>query len=150
MQRISCNICTYDIKSLFGYNISVDDSTRPDLVYIKMNQIINIQAAKTHLSRLVEEVLAGADIVLAKAGKPLVRMVPYKAAKSPRVGGQFAGRVSASEDCWAPDESVFGDAPLVVTATERKEVSYLDAKLHSGAHRRALKLAEGPPPAAEL
>ena len=112
-----------------------------------MNQVINIQAAKTHLSRLVEEVLEGADVVLAKAGKPLVRLVPYKAVKTPRVGGQFAGRISASEDCWAPDEFIFGDAPLVAPAKERKEVSYLDTSRLTGAQRRAQKLAEGPPPA---
>jgi len=123
--------------------------TRPDLAYYAMSQVINIQAAKTHLSRLVEEVLEGADIVLAKAGKPLVRLIPYKAAKAPRVGGQFAGRISASEDCWTPDEWVFGDTPLVASASERKEVSDLDTSLRAGAQRRALKLAKGPPSAAD-
>ena len=37
----------------------------------------NIHEAKTHLSRLVEEVAAGEEIIIAKAGKPLARLVPY-------------------------------------------------------------------------
>ena len=39
---------------------------------------VNMQSAKTHLSRLVEEAAAGADIVLAKAGRPMVRLVPFQ------------------------------------------------------------------------
>jgi prevent-host-death family protein len=77
---------------------------------------VNIQAAKTHLSRLVEEAAAGEEIILAKAGKPLVRLVPYAPARAVRVGGQLAGQFWASPDCWAPDEDVFTasiDAPLV-------------------------------------
>lgn len=61
---------------------------------------INIQAAKTHLSRLVEEVVAGEEIILAKAGKPLVRLVPYRAPGTLRQGGQFAGRIEETPDCW--------------------------------------------------
>ena len=77
---------------------------------------INIQAAKTHLSRLVDEAAAGEEIVLAKAGKPLVKLVPYQPARAVRVGGQLAGLIWATPDCWAPDEDVFAasvDAPLV-------------------------------------
>lgn len=77
---------------------------------------INIQAAKTHLSRLVEEAAAGEEIILAKAGKPLVKLVPYAPARAARVGGQLAGQIWAAPDCWAPDEDVFAasiDAPLV-------------------------------------
>jgi len=76
---------------------------------------VNIQAAKTHLSRLVEEAAAGEEIILAKAGKPLVRLVPYAPARVARIGGQLAGQIWSSPDCWAPDEDVFAasiDAPL--------------------------------------
>jgi len=45
---------------------------------------VNIQAAKTHLSRLVEEAAAGEEIVLAKAGKPVARLVPYGGAGKKR------------------------------------------------------------------
>ena len=37
---------------------------------------VNIHAAKTHLSRLVEAAAAGEEIIIAKAGKPLARLVP--------------------------------------------------------------------------
>lgn len=67
---------------------------------------INIQAAKTHLSRIVDQVANGEEIVLAKAGKPMVRMVPYQVAKKPRVGGQLKGQFWESPDCWEPDEEL--------------------------------------------
>jgi prevent-host-death family protein len=38
---------------------------------------VNIYQAKTTLSRLIEQALAGEDVVIARAGKPLVRLVPY-------------------------------------------------------------------------
>lgn len=38
--------------------------------------IVNIHEAKTHLSRLVDEVAAGAEIIIAKAGKPMARLAP--------------------------------------------------------------------------
>lgn len=69
-------------------------------------KVINIQAAKTHLSRLVEEAAAGEEIILAKAGKPLVRIVPYAAARSIRKGGQLHGKIHESGDAWAPDDSL--------------------------------------------
>jgi prevent-host-death family protein len=78
-----------------------------------METVINIQEAKTHLSRIVEDVLGGAEVVLAKAGKPLVRLIPYKASKAPRVGGQLLGQVVEAPDCWAADDDLLGDAPLV-------------------------------------
>ena len=92
-------------------NLARPDQTWSGLVM----KTINIQAAKTHLSRLVEEVVAGEQIVLAKAGKPLVRLVPYAPARAVRVGGQLAGQIWSAPDCWAPDEDVFAasiEAPL--------------------------------------
>lgn len=67
-------------------------------------ETFNIQAAKTHLSRIVERVVEGEEIVLAKAGKPLVRLVPYVAAVKPRVPGLLAGEGWEAEDCWAASE----------------------------------------------
>ncbi|MGA2206827.1 MAG: type II toxin-antitoxin system prevent-host-death family antitoxin [Terracidiphilus sp.] len=43
---------------------------------------INIHAAKTHLSRLIEEVAAGEPFVIAKAGKPMAQVIPIGASKS--------------------------------------------------------------------
>ena len=43
-----------------------------------MDKTVNIHAAKTHLSSLIAEAEAGAEIVIARAGKPAVRLVPVK------------------------------------------------------------------------
>ena len=51
---------------------------------------INMQAAKTQLSRLVEEALKGEEIILAKAGKPLVTLTPCRPRTDRRQGGQLA------------------------------------------------------------
>ncbi|MBN2576957.1 MAG: type II toxin-antitoxin system Phd/YefM family antitoxin [Deltaproteobacteria bacterium] len=45
--------------------------------------VVNIHEAKTHLSRLVARVARGESFVIAKAGKPLARVVPIKAKDSP-------------------------------------------------------------------
>ncbi len=65
---------------------------------------VNIHVAKTPLSRLIADVLAGEEVVIAKAGLPLVRLVPATSAEGPRVLGPLAGQVAESDDCWAPDE----------------------------------------------
>jgi prevent-host-death family protein len=59
---------------------------------------LNIQAAKTHLSRLVEEAAAGEEIVLAKAGKPIARLVPYRGTGKKRVLGPWKGKVRIAKD----------------------------------------------------
>jgi prevent-host-death family protein len=51
-----------------------------------MTTTVNIYDAKTHLSRLVDQAAAGEDIVIARAGKPLVRLVPVEQ-KAPRQPG---------------------------------------------------------------
>ena len=49
---------------------------------------VNIHEAKTHLSRLVERVQAGEEIIIAKAGRPAARLVPIEAAGRPiKIGG---------------------------------------------------------------
>jgi prevent-host-death family protein len=63
---------------------------------------INIHEAKTHLSRLVDEVSAGEEIVIAKAGKPLARLIPFQRRPSRRKLGALAGRFSVPDDFDAP------------------------------------------------
>ena len=64
---------------------------------------VNIQEAKTHLSRLIEEVTRGEEVVIAKAGKPMVRLVPVGSLSGPRRLGLLAGQVRETEGWWAPD-----------------------------------------------
>ena len=61
-------------------------------------KISNIHEAKSQLSRLIESALAGEEIVIAKAGKPLVRLIPYQEDKQPRKPGGWEGKVVMSDD----------------------------------------------------
>ena len=54
---------------------------------------VNIHEAKTHLSRLVEQAAAGEEIVIAKAGRPVARLVPVDQT-APRKPGLARGRVT--------------------------------------------------------
>ena len=57
-----------------------------------MSEIVNIYDAKTQLSRLVDRAAAGEDIVIARAGKPMVRLVPVTDGEAtPRKSGQLKG-----------------------------------------------------------
>lgn len=67
---------------------------------------VNIQEAKTHLSRLVEEAAGGEDVVIAKAGRPMVRLVPVSTLAGPRPLGLLADRVREAPDCWEPDPGI--------------------------------------------
>ncbi len=63
---------------------------------------VNIHQAKTHLSRLLVRVANGEEIVIAKAGKPVARLVPFGPAKGPRVPGVAAGQFKVPDDFDAP------------------------------------------------
>jgi len=59
-----------------------------------MEQTFNMHQAKTHLSRLVELVEAGEVVVIARAGRPVVRLVPYRTRVQERKPGLWKGRVT--------------------------------------------------------
>jgi prevent-host-death family protein len=65
-------------------------------------EIINVHAAKTHLSELLARVEAGEEIVLGRAGRPIARLVPYRQSLAPRRFGGWRGRVWISDDFDAP------------------------------------------------
>ncbi len=54
---------------------------------------VNIQAAKAHLSQLVEDAAAGEEIIIAKAGKPVARLCPLEQPKLKRILGQLNGKI---------------------------------------------------------
>jgi prevent-host-death family protein len=62
---------------------------------------LNLQRAKTQLSRLVDRAAAGEEIVIAKRGRPMARLVPL-APKPRRVAGVLKGKIWEAADCWAP------------------------------------------------
>jgi prevent-host-death family protein len=64
-----------------------------------MSEIIyNLYEAKTSLSRLVDRAAQGEEIILAKAGKPLAKLVPFHRSPGPRQPGGWEGRVRIAED----------------------------------------------------
>jgi len=63
---------------------------------------VNMHEAKTHLSRLVERVEAGEEIVISRAGKPVARIVAVRPPAGSRTPGRLRGRVRVSEDFDAP------------------------------------------------
>lgn len=67
---------------------------------------VNIHEAKTHLSRLVERVEGGEEIVIARAGRPVARLVAFRARTAPREPGLWRGRVRLAADFDAPDEDL--------------------------------------------
>jgi prevent-host-death family protein len=61
-------------------------------------RMVNIHSAKTHLSRLVAEVAAGEEIVIAKAGKPVARLLPFEPRREPRKPGLMKGKIWIADD----------------------------------------------------
>lgn len=61
-------------------------------------KIINIHQAKTNLSKLIEAVITGEEVVIAKAGKPLVKLIPYSEDRKSRTPGGWEGQVIMSDD----------------------------------------------------
>ena len=60
--------------------------------------IRNISEAKAELSALIEEVQKGNEIILAKAGKPVAKLVPYEGAARPRTPGALKGKIWIAPD----------------------------------------------------
>lgn len=60
--------------------------------------IVNTHEAKTHLSQLLERVAKGEEIIIAKAGKPIARLIGYRGEDRDRTGGQWKGKVRISDD----------------------------------------------------
>jgi prevent-host-death family protein len=61
-------------------------------------EIVNMHEAKTHLSRLVEKAAAGESFIIAKAGKPMVKVIPIVAAKPMRRIGSMKGQIEVPDD----------------------------------------------------
>jgi len=66
----------------------------------------NIHQAKSQLSKLLEAVLAGQEVVIAKAGKPVARLVAYKETLKPRKPGALKGKISIPDNFNDEDEEI--------------------------------------------
>ncbi len=63
---------------------------------------VNIHHAKTHFSKLLEKVQLGEEIVIAKAGTPVAKLVPIHSKPEPRILGSAKGMFRMPEDFDAP------------------------------------------------
>jgi prevent-host-death family protein len=63
---------------------------------------VNIHRAKTELSKLIGDVLAGQEVVIAKAGKPVAKLIPFRTKKKSRTPGSAKGQVVIAPDFNAP------------------------------------------------
>jgi prevent-host-death family protein len=63
---------------------------------------VNIHEAKTHLSKLLEHLKEGEEIIIAKAGEPVARLVPVKERPVKRAPGSAKGKISIAPDFDAP------------------------------------------------
>lgn len=61
-------------------------------------EIVNVHQAKTHLSKLLERVEGGEEIVIARAGKPVARLLPLQTKSGVRKPGIWKGKVSIAPD----------------------------------------------------
>lgn len=77
---------------------------------------VNIHHAKTNLSRLIVRAEAGEEVIIARAGKPAVKLVPVLAAKPRKFkAGALKGRLFVADDFLEPDlelEALFYDGPV--------------------------------------
>ena len=69
---------------------------------VGMTDTVNLYDAKTNLSKLVERAAAGEEIIIAKAGKPRAKLVPYRLGKRRRGGQNLLGITYIAEDFDAP------------------------------------------------
>ena len=60
--------------------------------------ITNISEAKAQLSALIEKVMAGQEVIIGKAGKPVARIVKYEHSEQPRKPGIMRGKIKIAED----------------------------------------------------
>lgn len=78
--------------------------------------ITNMYQAKTQLSALVDSALSGEEVIIARAGKLLVRLVPYNPSMKPRVPGLLKGKIQIPDDFDQTSEeiiSLFTDGKII-------------------------------------
>ncbi len=89
-----------------------------------MKEIVNIYAAKTHLSRLVDRVRDGDEIIIARHGRPVARLVAVEDQQPERKPGLLKGQIEIADDFDAPlpDEvlKAFYDSPIEPVAKKKR------------------------------
>ncbi len=79
-----------------------------------MNMLItNISEAKAQLSTLVEKVMAGQEVIIGKAGKPVAKLVRYEQKEKPRRSGALRGKIKIADDFDELPEDIAGAFGMV-------------------------------------
>ncbi len=90
-----------------------------------MSTQVNVHEAKTRLSQLLNRVLAGEEIIIAKAGRPIARLTPVEKPKGQRILGSAKGEIWMSDDFDAPLpedlQKLFEEGPIEPEASPGKE-----------------------------
>ena len=76
---------------------------------------VNVHEAKTHFSKLLERVTLGEEVIIAKAGTPVARLVPFDQQPKTRIFGSAKGEFTVPDDFNKPDaeiEALFNDGDL--------------------------------------
>jgi prevent-host-death family protein len=81
---------------------------------------VNIHAAKTHFSRLIERVEAGEEVVVARAGKPVAKIVPFRPEPAPRKLGLMKGVFIIPDDFDDPLPDEMFDTALFPPRRKKK------------------------------
>jgi prevent-host-death family protein len=84
--------------------LSLDDLANLANLIETMSKTVNMHEAKSTLSQLVSDVEAGEEVILARDGKPVARLVPIHAGRRRRLG-RWKGKVRMSADFDAPLEA---------------------------------------------
>lgn len=74
--------------------------------YLVMSVAVNVREAKTQLSRLLDQALAGEDVTIMRSGRPLVKLIPIASAPRPRLVGSSKGNFVVPDDF---DEPLSGE-----------------------------------------
>jgi prevent-host-death family protein len=67
-----------------------------------MSETVNISEARAHLSQLVERAARGEDVIIARAGRPVARLVAFCTPANVRKPGRMRGRIQIADNFDAP------------------------------------------------
>lgn len=109
-----------------------------------MKSMVNVHAAKTNFSKLLARVAQGEEIVIAKDGTPIAKLVGINAASAPRPLGLFAGQMWVADNAfetpeWLADafEGIGGDQPFPAVKSPARKIAEPNARKQAKGKTRA-------------
>lgn len=71
-----------------------------------VTRVVNTHEAKSRLSELIREAEEGVEVIVARNGHPVARIIPWSPTRPTRVAGAWAGRVQGSDDLVGVDDEI--------------------------------------------